>query len=318
MNDNLTPVTVTEADLKRFAPRAKREYLTAILGNLSHLRSAGVLESELRWCHFMAQCGHETDGFTIIRESLHYKSVARIREVWPARFKSWSDERMAPLVGNPVALGDAVYGGRMGNRATVDGCAYRGGGPLQTTGAAAVAEYAGRLGLDPVPALLDDVNITLQFACLEWQAAGCSEHADENDIVKVSKAINTGSATGGVAPVGLDGRREWFAKAWGIWGDKGKADKPAKKPMSIRDTLVKVGAPVVAAGELVRQGVPAVPEVATKSLEHAGAWKKIGQGFWGVGAELASLPWKILAVAGVAGVGALAYRLWSARDEKAD
>lgn len=311
MNDNLTPVTVTADDIKKFAPYAKREYITAILANLSHLRSSGVLENEMRWCHFIGQCAHETDGFTILRESLNYKSVKRIRAVWPARFKSWSDDQLKPLVNNPQSLGDAVYGGRMGNRAKGDGYAYRGGGVLQTTGSAAVAEYAGSLGLDPIPALLDDVNITLQFACLEWSQAGCSSHADENDIVKVSKAINTGSATGGVAPVGLDGRKEWFAKAWAIWGDKGKADKPVPKPTTADKVKGGIWFQIKAAfgaigslGILGASGfdgplIPAAPAGIKQSFVNLGTWtdavplhdwKQLAVGA-GAAAAVAAAPW---------------------------
>lgn len=301
-------ITVTEADLLKFAPKAKREYLTAILGKLSVLQRAGVLESSHRWCHFMGQVGHETDGLTIIRESLHYTTAKRIKEVWPARFKDWKDEDIQKkLCKNPVALGDAVYGGRMGNKVPGDGCAYRGGGFLQTTGRDAVVEYAGNLGLDPTPALLDDLPMTLEFAVIEWAQSGCNEHADENDLLAVSKAINTGAATSGVRPVGMDGRKEWFARAWAVWGDKGKADKPAKKPVDAKKivTISTGGALAVtetakALKDVAAGGVPSVPDVATKSLENATAWKAIGKSVYGLGIEVASLPWGFLAVAGVA------------------
>lgn len=292
MNENEPLIVVTEADLKKLAPKAKREYLTAILGGLSQLRAAGVLENEHRWCHFIAQCAHETGGFTTIRESLTYSSAARLRVVWPARFRAKTDAELAHLVNNPVALGDAVYGGRMGNSAPGDGYAFRGGGFLQTTGKAALAEYAGCCGLDPTPPLLDDCNVTLQFACLEWQKSGCNALADANDILGVSKTINVGSAGSGVTPVGMDSRKAWFAKAWGIWGDKGKPDTMPAPGVSTRDLVGKWlpigGAGAVGANEVVgviKQGVPAVPEVATKSLEHIGAWKRIGTGVMDVGRE---------------------------------
>jgi hypothetical protein len=148
-----------------------------------------------------------------------------------------------------VALGDSVYGGRMGNTSPGDGYAYRGGYWIQTTGKDAVREYATALDLEPSPALLDDVAVTLRFACYEWRDSGCCEWSDENDIVKVSKAINTGSATSKVKPVGMKDREVWFAKAWSIWGEKGKADKPVATDdlkQIARDAAVKYG-PVVAA-----------------------------------------------------------------------
>ena len=99
--------------------------------------------------------------------------------------------------------------------------------------------YCERLGLDPSPSLLDDHSVTLQFACIEWVDAKCNQYADENDLTKVSKAINTGSATGSVKPVGMASRQEWFAKAWGIWGEKGKPDTPPAEPMTTGQAVAK-------------------------------------------------------------------------------
>jgi putative chitinase len=95
----------------------------------------------------MAQCASETGGFTIVRESLTYTSAERLRTVWPARFRNKSDAELAHLVRNPVALGDAVYMGRMGNTAPGDGYAYRGGGFLQTTGRFNVEKYCKQCGI---------------------------------------------------------------------------------------------------------------------------------------------------------------------------
>lgn len=310
-------ITITEADIKKLAPKAKPEYLAALKAGMGEIEAAGLLDSELRWCHFIAQCAHETGGFTIIRESLTYTSVKRIREVWPARFRAKPDEELQKLVRDPIALGDAVYMGRMGNDKPGDGFAYRGGGWMQTTGRSALCRYADECGLEPSGDLLDDCSVTLRFALIEWERSGCQALADANDLLGVSRVINVGSATTGVTPVGLDGRKEWFAKAWAIWGDKGKADKPAKKPMTVREALLKVGAPVVVVGELAKQGVPAVPEIATKSIEHVGAWRGIGKSLWGFGSELALVPWWMIA-GGLSALGVLAFLKIRERNETSD
>ena len=62
------------------------------------------------------------------RENMNY-SAKRIREVWPSRPES------VKFAGNPVALANSVYGGRLGNKVgTNDGWNYRGGGIDQITG----------------------------------------------------------------------------------------------------------------------------------------------------------------------------------------
>lgn len=264
-------LTITEADLKKFAPRARREYVTTLIGGITHLRPAGILDSSYRLCHFLAQCAHETDGFTIVRESLRYTKAARLRTVWPARFREKTNAELAPLLKDEKKLGEAVYFGRMGNTQPGDGYDFRGGGFLQTTGRAAVTSYSKRLGLESSASLLDDIPTTLQFAILEWADAKCNAHADENDLTKVSKAINTGSATGNVKPVGMDSRQEWFAKAWAIWGDKGKPDVP-KEPMTGKEVLAKVVVPAAGGVEATRQAAPLI--AAPPDLSSLTAWQK--------------------------------------------
>ncbi len=262
---------LTESDIRRFAPKAKAEYVAALLGGMEHLRSAGILDSELRVAHFFAQCGSETGGLTIVRESLTYTSAERLRTVWPARFRNKSDAELAHLVSNPVALGDAVYMGRMGNTAPGDGYAYRGGGFLQTTGKDAVLRYCKMCGLEPRPDILDDITATLRFACAEWAHSNCNQWADENDITKVSKAINTGSAFSNVKPVGMADRQAWFAKAWSVWGGKGKPDKVAETPSVAKPLGVATAtASTIAA-------IPSVPQGWLDNIASLSAWQSAGE-----------------------------------------
>lgn len=268
----MSMLTVTESDIKKLAPKARPEYVTTLIGGLFQLRQAGILDNSYRLCHFMAQCAHETGGFTIVRESLYYKKAAQLRKTWPARFRDKTDADLASLLKNEKKLAESVYFGRMGNVQPGDGYDYRGGGFLQTTGRGAVASYCKRLGLDPSPSLLDDPATTLQFAVLEWSDSKCNEHADENDITKVSKAINTGSATGNVKPVGMQDRQEWFARAWAIWGEKGKPDVPASEPMTVKEVTAKVGAPAAAVGAVAPAAIQAPPDLSSLT-----AWKGVAE-----------------------------------------
>lgn len=79
----------------------------------------------------------ETGGaFEPVEENLNYTTAARIRKVWPLRFKS--DATAKPFVRNPQGLAEKVYGGRadLGNTTPGDGWLYRGRNLPQLTGRA--------------------------------------------------------------------------------------------------------------------------------------------------------------------------------------
>jgi putative chitinase len=217
----MTIAMPTENEFRKFAPRAREEYVRAFMAGEQYLREAGVLDSSLTLTHWLAQTAAETAGYTILRENMTYTTVARIRAVWPARMRKHSDEWIARnLVKKPIQLSALVYNGRMGNRkGTADGYSFRGGGWAQTTGRYAVEKYAKALGIPMSDTLLDDCDVTLRFACFEWKDGKCSKLAEANDLLGISKTINTGSAKSGIMPNGMPDRKAWYAKAWKVWGD---------------------------------------------------------------------------------------------------
>lgn len=269
---------VTADQWKRFAPNCPANYTAALFDNIDLLQDAGILDNELRWCHFAATVYHETGNFSEIRENLSYSSAKRLREVWPSRFGHKSDAELKPLLKAPKALAEAVYGGRMGNRpGTTDAYDTRGGGWFNTTGHGIVAGYCQKLGVPYSSGVLDDPVLTLKFAALEWKETNCNACADENDATKVAKAINTGSATSNVKPVGMNDRQRAFARAWKIWGESGKADVPART-VTVTD-VAKVAVPAAAGVPVAVQEVakvvqtPSLPAPPTAILESATAWK---------------------------------------------
>jgi predicted chitinase len=91
--------------------------------------------------------GSETDGMGILRESMAYRTPARLCAVWPSRFGKKSDAFLLELISDPVKLADSVYGGRMGNRkGASDGYDTAGGMWVRTTGRYAVEKYCKALG----------------------------------------------------------------------------------------------------------------------------------------------------------------------------
>jgi putative chitinase len=79
--------------------------------------------------------------FKPVRENMNYTSAARIRAVWPSRFKSTA--AATPYVGAPEKLAEKVYGKRadLGNTQPGDGWRFRGGGLPQLTGRGNYAKF---------------------------------------------------------------------------------------------------------------------------------------------------------------------------------
>jgi putative chitinase len=182
-------------------------------------RSAEVLprfgiETELRLIHFCAQVFHETGGLTLVVESLSY-TVERLRQVWPTRFPTIESAR--PYARNPRALAMKVYGGRreLGNMNAEDGWTFRGRGLPQLTGRANYTKVGAVLGLDLVsnPDLVIAPAHALEVGAYIWHLRGANVAADEDDIVKVTKAVNGGT-------VGLEDRKRWLAQCRAVLSEE--------------------------------------------------------------------------------------------------
>src|SRR3979411_3240388 len=82
--------------------------------------------------HVMAQISHECGAGHDVVENLNY-TAGRMMQVWPSRFPTMASTQ--PYAGNPRALANKVYNGRMGNASgSDDGWNFRGRGASQTTG----------------------------------------------------------------------------------------------------------------------------------------------------------------------------------------
>jgi len=141
---------------------------------------------------FLAQCGHESAGFTALVENLNYKAES-LCKVWPKRFPTL--EAAQPYHRNPEAIANKVYASRMGNgdEESGDGFAYRGRGLIQLTGRDNYRACGDDLGVD----LESDPDLvsTPQFAALSAGWFWNKNHLNNiaSDIVAVTKKINGGT-----------------------------------------------------------------------------------------------------------------------------
>jgi len=220
------PITITEADLRRYCPGADQHYVAALLGGQQALQAAGITDNPLRWSHFVAQCAHETGGLRIVREHTTW-SRDRMCAIWPNRFKTTDPIFLAKYAmcsgdDRDMRLAELAYGGRrdIGNTEEGDGWAYRGGGFLQSTGRDCYREAGQAIGVDleGEPDLIERPEVSLQVAIWYWSRAKLNDYADNNHLHSVSAAINCGNPHSSKRIVGEKEREKWFDRAWAIWG----------------------------------------------------------------------------------------------------
>jgi putative chitinase len=211
------PVTITLDQIRRLAPNARSSYREAFQNGQRLLDESGISANPLRVAHFMAQVLHESSELSFQIESLNY-SPERLCKVWPSRFKPVGPLDPREFAHNQEKLGNAVYGGRMGNTGPNDGFTYRGRGLLQLTGRDSYVEATTNLrkrhAAAPDFVLTPDEVFSAQWclavAATKWVAVGCNALADQDDIRKVTRAINGGL-------IGLTDRTDWLRVTKAVW-----------------------------------------------------------------------------------------------------
>lgn len=210
-------VSVTLDQIRTLAPNARSSYRDAFQNGQAWLEQCGIAGTPLRVAHFMAQVLHESGGLTLRVESLNY-SAQRLPKVWPSRFKPTGPLDPTGFAHNEQKLGNEVYGGRMGNNEPNDGFTYRGRGLLQLTGKDSYRAATTILrALNPaapdfvtLPDAVFSAEWCLAVAAAAWSAKNCSAFADQDDIRRVTRAINGGL-------IGLSDRTEWLRRTTAVW-----------------------------------------------------------------------------------------------------
>lgn len=168
--------TFTALFRKLGASQERAEEL-AISANV-HFPAYGIMDSELRLAHFMAQLVHESGSFKYMEE---------------------------------IASG-AAYEGRkdLGNVFPGDGKRYKGRGPIQLTGRANYRAFGNRIGIDLVrhPEIAAVPSIGLHLALEYWKDRGLNAYADKDDVLTITRKINGGTN-------GLADRKAHLAKIKG-------------------------------------------------------------------------------------------------------
>jgi putative chitinase len=127
-----------------------------------HFPAYGIMNSELRLAHFMAQLVHESGSFRYMEE---------------------------------IASGSA-YEGRadLGNTQAGDGKRFKGRGPIQITGRANYRTFGRAIGIDIEnhPEIAAVPSIGLHLALEYWKQRGLNNYADTDDVATITRKINGG------------------------------------------------------------------------------------------------------------------------------
>ncbi len=197
-----------EASLRRLWPRGDSRVPGLVAGIARCSKDVfarhGITTPDLV-AHVMAQISHECGAGHDVVENMNY-TAARMMQVWPSRFPTSASAQ--PFAGNPRALANKVYNGRMGNRTgSDDGWNFRGRGGAQTTGREGYQRVKKATGLDVIaqPDLLIDPAHFLNCAVSDFINCGCLPFAKADDVVGVTKRLNGGT-------IGLAERKVWVAK----------------------------------------------------------------------------------------------------------
>jgi putative chitinase len=161
---------------------------------------------------FLAQCAHESGGFTAIKENLNYRA-ASLRKLFGKYFPT--DELAQQYAHNQMAIANRIYANRMGNgdEASGDGYRYCGRGLIQLTGKSNYQNFADSLemSVEDVPEYLATFEGAAQSACWFWESNNLNKWADAGDIVKMTKVINGGT-------IGLEDRIAHYQHALHVIG----------------------------------------------------------------------------------------------------
>jgi len=204
---------LTKQHLQQLLP--KNPYLDHWYDALSQLLPDYEINTSQRIAAFMAQCAHESGGFTALKENLNYKA-ATLRKIFGKYFPN--DEianQYASLPNKQEAIANKVYANRMGNgdEASGDGFRYCGRGLIQLTGKDNYSWFAASLNITPAEAsqYLETFEGAAQSACWFWETNNLNKHADAGDIKTMTKIINGGY-------IGLDDRIAHYQHALQIFG----------------------------------------------------------------------------------------------------
>jgi putative chitinase len=198
------------AQLKQLLP--KNPYVDHWHRALEQLLPDYEIDTPERIAAFIAQCSHESGGFTALKENLNYRWET-LRKIFPKYFPT--DDLAKQYAHKQDAIANRAYANRMGNgpEESGDGFRYCGRGLIQLTGKSNYQAFADSLemNVEDVPEYLATFEGAAQSACWFWESNNLNKWADKGDILNLTKKINGGT-------IGLEDRKKHYEHALHVLG----------------------------------------------------------------------------------------------------
>jgi putative chitinase len=224
---------VTAAVIKALFPKYKHpEDLAEVLTEQFEKYEINTVN---RAAGFLAQCGHESAGFTILKENLNY-SAEGLNKIFKKYFPTVDSAKAYHR--QPEKIANKVYGGRMGNgpESSGDGYKFCGRGAIQLTGRDNYTKFAQSVGLTVEEAVadLETLDGAIESACWFWKTNGLNAICDADDILKMTKRINGGT-------IGLEDRTKHYKEAKHLLGGGHVAEASVATTTATEYVTVRVG-----------------------------------------------------------------------------
>ena len=185
----------------------------SVIAQLPDTMAKFEINTSLRLSHFLAQAGHESGNFRLVKENLIYSAkglLGLFKKYFPNEALAKSYER------KPEKIANKVYGGRMGNgdEASGDGAKFCGRGYIQLTGKTNYQAFFKSMELDvnSDPTLVA-TKYALASAAWFWSKNGLNKLADggatEAVVTSITKRVNGGT-------IGLDDRIKHFKEFYAL------------------------------------------------------------------------------------------------------
>ena len=149
----------------------------AVIAQIPGIQDKFEINTPLRLAHFLAQCGHESGGFRLVKENLNYSAkglMGIFKKYFPTEALAKVYER------KPEKIANKVYSSRMGNgdEASGDGAKYCGRGFIQLTGKTNYQAFFKSIGAD--------VNTDPTLVATQYPLASAAWFFNKNGLHKIA------------------------------------------------------------------------------------------------------------------------------------